>query len=113
MSENTDKRRVDDSFGRKIILTLIVTVLAQGASFIYLTGAVLRQQDINTANIEKLLDMNDTLIAIKTQTESMTKAMEKLSGTLTAVAYEQHRRTPIVNQAQQFMIEHSKEHNGR
>ena len=110
MTESRDKTREDDSFIRKIFLALMAIIIVQGGSFIYLVGVVVNQQDINTLNIEKLLDMKDTLTSINTQTTIMASSMSKLADTVTKVAYEQQRRTPIVNQAQDFMIEHGKDH---
>jgi len=113
------KRRTDDSFGRKVIATLISIVIVQGGSFIYLIGSVVNQLDTTTAlaienkkeikaYIEKSNDkFNGVLLAIgriESTTGNTAKSVDRIETSLDESIKNQNRIIPIVNQAQEYMI---------
>ena len=68
------QRRKDDSFLRKILVTVSATIVIQAGGWIYLLGT--QQQsiknlemnvEINRKNIEKTMDVNDRLIRLETK----------------------------------------------
>lgn len=119
----TETRRTNDSFSRKVITTLIGIVIIQGGSFIYLIGSVVNQLDTTTAlaienkkelkaYIEKSNDkFSGMLLAIgriESTTQNTSKSVDRMEASLTESVKNQNRIIPVVNQAQKFMIEHSK-----
>ena len=120
--ENTERdRRQDDSLMRKIfvviIASLILMVITETGGLIYIigverSGRLENKRDIVAmkAEIQNLKSIDARLIRIETQMETVANLITTLAGTMQDVAYEQQRRTSIVNQAGTFMTDHMKEH---
>lgn len=99
----TLSKRVDDKFMRNLIIALVSVIIAQGISYVYLVGTVSNQVSNNTADIKELKRMHSTLISIDTQVRTLSSNMIKISDTMTSIAYEQQRRTPIINRAEEYL----------
>jgi hypothetical protein len=48
-----EERRQDDKFVRKVIGTLVVSLLLQGGGWIYLLGSLMNQVEINTKGLQE------------------------------------------------------------
>jgi len=60
--------------------------------------------------VKELKDINNNLIRLEVQMQTVSNILSSLVLSVRDVAYEQQRRTPIVNRADRFMDEHIKEH---
>lgn len=72
------------------------------------SGAVRKiEADIsaNSAKIETNTQMRDMLIKLNENVSSLIKSVDRLASSSEAVAMEQQRRSPIIDQAQKYMID--------
>lgn len=120
--ETERDRRQDDSLMRKIyvslIAALVLMVITETAGLIYVIGVVRTETQDNSRDIvalkkqvTELKDINNNLIRLEVQMQTVANVLSSLVLSVKDVAYEQQRRTPIVNRADRFMDEHIKEHN--
>lgn len=113
--------RKDDTLMRKIfvgvLVALTIMVVTETGGLIYIIGVERSARLENTQDIRHLenqindlKNINERLIRIETQMQTVSNLIASMAVTMQDVAYEQQRRTSIVNQAGTFMTEHMKEH---
>lgn len=109
---------------RKLLIAFIVLAVTQTGTIIYMVAEskirddaqerkvveIMQEIDDLRRRIESFHTMNDNIIELKVQMQTASNLLGSMVLSLRDVAYEQQRRTPIIDRADRFMDDHIKDH---
>lgn len=108
-----EMRRKDDSFLRKIAVSVASATIIQVFISIYFAGTLSNQVSNNTKAIEALAKRSEsqesmavTLERVKTLVEGLVISAAKSEDRLSAVAAEQQSRTAIIKRTEEYLNTH-------
>ena len=105
-----DHHRADDSLLRKVAVGVLIAIVIQSGSGIYMFGTLSNQVANNTKSITAAMDMlekqsaaSNSLIRVVTLVEGLTTSVNRVADRLELVATEQNRRALIIDRADRYM----------
>ena len=127
MSDTPKKEHEDESMERlprredeqrqKMMSRLTYIIIGQLLVYLVTIGIYINQINQNTKDIAALRvqmaevkTMNENIVRLNTQMETVSTLLNSMADTLKAVAYQGQRNIPTLERANRFMDEHIKEH---